>query len=146
MTQTILDTIHPLNLRKNFDQADLYMVANSTIAILKSKAEYITIDNFKEMCNFIGDMAKLGEVRKLVFDKRSLKIFHQPSMTWYYTEWKTEVSRYGLNRHRKILPNDPLFRQSVKIGREKINREYPQAQYHHLDIQYFETLDEAIEQ
>ena len=71
-------------------------------------------------------------------------VFHQPSMEWYFVEWKEKMYNHGLKTHRKILPKDAVFRQSVKIGRDKINREYPQGKFHKMDIQYFETLDEAI--
>jgi hypothetical protein len=50
----------------------------------------------------------------------------------------------GLKQHRKILPNDEVFKQSVKIGRDKINKLYPNGKFHEMDIQYSSSLEDAI--
>lgn len=50
----------------------------------------------------------------------------------------------GLTRHVKILPKDEVFRQSVKIGRNKINEAYPNGRFHTMEIVYAESLEEAI--
>ena len=81
----------------------------------------------------------------MVFDKRALKVFHQPSMVWYFVEWKEEMYSKGLTKHRKILPRDPVFRECVKLGRENLSKENPSAKYHELDIQYKNSIQEAID-
>jgi hypothetical protein len=55
-----------------------------------------------------------------------------------------EMFQLLLKTHRKILPQDNVFRQSVKIGREKIKMENPSLNTEKMDIQYKETLEEAI--
>jgi hypothetical protein len=87
---------------------------------------------------------KEKKITKLIFDKRKLTVFHQPSMEWYFVEWKEKMFDLGLKTHRKILPQDEIFRQSVKIGREKIKSIHPNGKYTLMDIQYSENLQDAI--
>jgi hypothetical protein len=113
--------------------------------IVEATATYIPIDEFKEIFNSIGDIVQARPITKLIFDKRKLSVFHQPSMEWYFVEWKEQMFELGLKTHRKILPADEIFRQSVKIGREKIKAAYPNGKFTQMDIQYAETIQDAIE-
>ncbi len=131
---------------KKFKHGTVYTVKNSPhIAVVEATANYIPLDPFKEIFNYIGDLTKAKGITKLVFDKRKLSVFHQPSMEWYFIEWKEKTFDLGLKIHRKILPVDDVFRQSVRIGREKINKAYPTKKFNLMDIQYFETVEEAIQ-
>lgn len=132
--------------QKEFKHATVSTVEGKpTVAIVTAKTEYIPIQEFKGVFEAIGDLVKEKSVTKLIFDKRNLSVFHQPSMEWYFTEWKEKMFTLGLKTHRKILPNNEVFRQSVKIGRDKINKSYPNGKFHQMDIGYAETLEEAIE-
>jgi hypothetical protein len=51
----------------------------------------------------------------------------------------------GLKQHVKILPEDPLFKNSVTIGGEKIAKATPEAVYHKLSIEYANDIDEAMQ-
>ncbi len=113
-------------------------------AVVEALSNYIPIDQFKEIFNFIGELVKQEQINRLVFDKRKLTVFHQPSMEWYFVEWKEKMYDHGLTVHRKILPADEVFRQSVKIGREKINKAYPNGKFHAMDIAYAESLEDAL--
>ena len=66
-------------------------------------------------------------------------------MEWYYTDWKERAHNAGLTIHRKILPEDSFFRNSVKIGREKILEANPGLVIHKLDMKYYENLKDAVE-
>lgn len=134
-----------LKLEKSFKKADVFTVEGTSTAVVQATGNYITIDEFKEIFHFIGDVVKKQKIDKLVFDKRKLSVFHQPSMEWYFVEWKEEMFDLGLKKHRKILPEDEVFKQSVKIGREQINSKYPNGKFHQMDIQYFDNLDDAID-
>ncbi len=130
---------------KEFKHAIVYTVANSPkTAIVEATANYIPLEPFKEIFTFIGDLAKKKNLTKLIFDKRKLTVFHQPSMEWYFIEWKEKMFDQGLKTHRKILPTDDVFRQSVRIGREKINATYPEKKFNLMDIQYAETVEAAL--
>jgi hypothetical protein len=113
-------------------------------AIVEALTNYIPLEPFKEIFNFIGELGKKKNLTKLIFDKRKLTVFHQPSMEWYFIEWKEKMFDQGLNIHRKILPADDVFRQSVRIGREKIDKNYPTKKFNQMDIQYAETVEEAL--
>lgn len=132
--------------KSDFKHAAVSVVSgNAKIAVVTAKTEYIPIDEFKKIFQSIGELVKSEGVTKLIFDKRNLSVFHQPSMEWYFTEWKEEMFAAGLKTHRKILPQNEVFRQSVAIGRDKINKAFPKGKFHEMDIQYAETLEEAIQ-
>ena len=130
---------------KEFRHASIYLLQHEpTTAIVEATANYIPLDQFKEIFNFIGELTVTRKITKLIFDKRKLSVFHQPSMEWYFVEWKEKMFDAGLTTHRKILPQDDVFRQSVRIGRDKINKAYPTKKFQQMDIQYAENLEEAI--
>jgi hypothetical protein len=123
------------DLKKQFKHASIAVIEDTQPTLLvTATATYIPIDQFKIIFNEI----------KLIFDKRQLTVFHQPSMEWYFVDWKERMFEVGLNKHVKILPPDEVFRQSVKIGRNKINEAYPQGKFHQMEILYAESLLDAI--
>ena len=130
---------------KTFKHAVIKVVdAHTSIAIVEATASYIPIEQFKEIFGAIGKIVEERKITKLIFDKRKLTVFHQPSMEWYFIEWKEKMFEFGLKTHRKILPQDEIFKQSVKIGREKIKASHPNGKYTQMDIQYSESIEEAI--
>jgi hypothetical protein len=139
-------TFDKLTVEKQFKHAIVYTVTQSPhIAIVEATANYIPLAPFKEIFEFIGDLITKKEITKLIFDKRKLSIFHQPSMEWYFIEWKEVTFDLGLKIHRKLLPMDDIFCQSVRIGREKIIKAYPQKKFQQMDIQYVLSIEEGIE-
>jgi hypothetical protein len=134
-----------LEVVKDFKHASISIAEGpAVVAIVEAKTEYIPIGDFKKIFEAIGEVVKERKVTKLVFDKRNLTVFHQPSMEWYFTEWKEQMFELGLKTHRKILPTNDVFRQSVKIGRDKISKTFPAGKFHQMDIGYAETLEDAI--
>ena len=124
--------------------ARVYYLEEPKIVIGEVMAEYVPIDHFKETFHRVGELVKAGYNGKFIFDKRALRAFHQPSMEWYYVEWKRDMLAHGLRVHRKILPAEPWFRKSVMIAKEQIQRQYPDNVIDRLDIQYCDTLEAAI--
>lgn len=130
---------------QTFKHAEISIVENQpNIAIVEALSTYIPIDQFKEVFEIVGKLVKERKITKLIFDKRKLTVFHQPSMEWYFVEWKDQMFDLGLKTHRKILPENDVFKQSVKIGREKIKNIHPNGKYNLMDIQYSNSLEEAI--
>ena len=103
------------------------------------------MNDFKELFNKIAILVKQEKITKFIFDKRRLTTFHQPSMEWYHLIWKEDMYKTGLKKHRKLLPNDKLFEQSVITGRKKIARENPDFNFDKFEIIYCKSLEEAIE-
>ncbi|HCW08030.1 MAG TPA: hypothetical protein DGG95_11775 [Cytophagales bacterium] len=131
--------------KKKFKHAVVSVISDQqSTAVVSAVTTYIPIEQFKEIFTFIGDLTKKEKITKLIFDKRELSVFHQPSMEWYFVEWKEKMYDLGLKTHRKILPKDEVFRQSVKIGRDKINKNFPNGKYTLMDIKYAETLEDAV--
>lgn len=132
-------------LQKEFKHASIFLLPEHPgVAVVEASASYIPLNKFKEIFDYISELSSTRKLNKLIFDKRKLSVFHQPSMEWYFVEWKEKMFDAGLRIHRKILPNDEVFRQSVRIGREKINKAYPDKKFHQLDIQYAESVEEAL--
>jgi hypothetical protein len=125
-------------------RAKISVVEGSNIAVIEALDSYIPIEEFKVIFQKTGELVKLERISKLIFDKTKLKVFHQPSMEWYFTEWKEEMFHLGLKTHRKILPNDKIFQESVRIGRLKIYADFPNHKFHQMDIQYAGSIEEAI--
>ncbi len=114
------------------------------IVICELLADYIPIEDFKEAFGQIGKIVKGGSFEKFIFDKRSLRAFHQPTMEWYFIHWKKDMLAYGLKTHRKILPAEKWFEKMVQIAKQQILETYPDNIIDQLDIQYCDTIEEAI--
>lgn len=119
--------------------------ADAGIIICELRAEYVPIEYFKDTFYRIGELVNAGFNNKLIFDKRSLKAFHQPSMEWYFVSWKKAMYEKGLVTYRKLLPQEAWFRKSEMYAREQIMKDYPDNIIDKLDIKYCETLKEALE-
>lgn len=131
---------------KSFKDAKIYTIEGKpNIAVIESTTTYIPIEQFKNAFEELGLLVKSNNIEKLIFDKRSLAVFHQPSMEWYFIEWKEKMFDLGLKIHRKILPNNEVFKHSVKIGRAKIKSIFPDGKYNLMDIAYSESIEDAIE-
>jgi hypothetical protein len=121
-----------------FDQA-------TKSAIVRSKLNFIPFKNFQEIFGQVEELLKKHAVKKLIFDKTSLNVFDQPSMEWYYLDWKVRMMKnHGLKDHRKILPNDSFFKKSVDIGRGKILNSHPDHAIQQVNIRYYNSLQEAL--
>jgi hypothetical protein len=124
--------------------ASVSFISASKIAICTVNAAYIPMTDFKELFGKISELIKKEKITKFIFDKRKMTTFHQPSMEWYHLNWKEEMYSVGLKSHRKLLPNDKLFEQSVITGRKKIARENPDFNFEKFDIQYCYSIEEAL--
>lgn len=142
----MIKAVVDLKLQKEFKHAQVLKVVHEPEAVVViATANYIPMDEFKSIFNFIDDLAGNSKVSKVIFDKTKLSVFHQPSMEWYFTDWKERMYKKGCSTHRKILPQDKMFINSVKVGREKINKAYPEKVFHQLDIQYCDSIEEALQ-
>jgi len=140
-----METRERLELKEEFEHSDIFFVENKPVLIIKASDTYIPIEEFKSLFARATELIKEYGIQKVIFDKRRLQIFHQPSMEWYYVHWKEELLQEGVNTHRKLLPDDQIFKKSVELGIAKIKEKYPHIRLSEMDIQYFDTLQEAIE-
>lgn len=133
-------------LVEKFSHVEIYVWQEKKVLLIVAISNYIPIEEFKTVFTQTSEVISKYHITKVIFDKRKLSVFHQPSMEWYFTTWKEEMFlKYGVKMHRKILPNDNVFLQSVKLGRMKIERDYPNGKYKELDIQYADSVEEAVE-
>ncbi len=117
---------------------------SNQMIICELLVDYIPIEDFKEIFARIGEIVKAGNYQKFIFDKRSLRAFHQPTMEWYFIHWKKDMLEYGITKHRKILPAEKWFEKMVQIAKAQILQNYPENIIEHLDIQYCDSIEEAI--
>ncbi len=127
------------------DFISLHELENTDVVLCVSETEYIPIEHFKEAFKNIGNHIKQNRSKALIFDKRNLNTFHQPSMEWYYTEWKAEMLGHGLSKHYKILPSMPWFAKSVEAGKRDIKRNYPSFDFDLFSVTYVDSIAEALE-
>ncbi len=108
--------------------------------------DYVPIAEFRDLFQSISSLVKEGDYEKFIFDKRSLRTFHQPSMEWYFIEWKLNMLRLGLKKHRKLLPDLDWFVKAVEIARKPLLQRFPKESLEIIDIQYCSSLEDAINQ
>lgn len=124
--------------------ARVLVSAEKKIVICELLADYIPIEDFQSIFFKIGEIVKAGNFQKFIFDKRSLRAFHQPTMEWYFIHWKKDMLAYGLKIHRKILPAEKWFEKMVQIAKDQILQNYPDNIIDQLDIKYCDSIEEAI--
>ncbi|MFT5641360.1 MAG: hypothetical protein ACI9A7_001464 [Cyclobacteriaceae bacterium] len=116
----------------------------ATIALI-AEADYIPIKNFKQLFEMLGDEIEANPVyQKFIFDKTALRTFHQPSMKWYFMDWKTEMIHYGLNKHIKILPDLAYFKKAVEAARKPLLKKFPEEILSKLSIEYADDIESAM--
>ncbi len=123
-----------------------YINKEKGVLALTATSDYIPILKFKQLFEMLGDEVRYGEAKysKFIFDKSALRTFHQPSMKWYFTEWKTEMLEYGVNKHYKILPELEYFKKAVEAARKPLLAKYPKDILEQLTIDYFNSVEEAL--
>jgi hypothetical protein len=126
--------------------ASLYFNEALKLAICKATEEYIPISYFKEMFLSVAQIIEKTPVQHFIFDKSMLKTFHQPSMEWYFAEWKPAVKKHGLTNHYKILPKLDWFVKSVEAGRAEIVQKYGANVIEGITITYIDSVENAIAQ
>lgn len=128
------------------DYGKVFVLPQEAIMICELTKGYVPIEEFKEIFQETISLIKKYQIKKFIFDKQHLTVFHQPSMEWYFITWKKEIYQSGLTIHRKILPqNKPFFAAAVEAGRAKIKEEYKDNIIDLLDIQYKASIEEAIQ-
>jgi hypothetical protein len=134
------------NFELLFEVRDARVYANHKkgMIICELMTDYIPIDDFKDVFNEISRIVENGKFEKFIFDKRSLRAFHQPTMEWYFLNWKNKMLEFGLSKHRKILPEEKWFEKMVMIAKDQIIKNNPDNIIHLLDIKYCESIEEAI--
>ncbi|MFC0264750.1 hypothetical protein [Fontibacter flavus] len=124
--------------------AKVYANSEKGIIICKLLTDYIPIEDFKDTFNQISGIVEKGKFDKFIFDKRALRAFHQPSMEWYFLNWKNKMLELGIDKHRKILPEEKWFEKMVMIAKEQILKNNPDNIIHLLDIKYCDSIEQAI--
>lgn len=114
------------------------------VAVCSAISEYIPIESFKTIFLRISDQVETSPLKYLIFDKRNLRTFDQPSMEWYFTVWKPSVKKTGLANHFKILPELLWFQKAVEAGKDDIYKRFPANLFNGINIYYVKNLEEAF--
>ncbi|MFT6866650.1 MAG: hypothetical protein ACJA08_001485 [Cyclobacteriaceae bacterium] len=122
-----------------------YINEKEAAIALVAETDYIPIKNFKQLFEMLSDEIESNPVyQKFIFDKRALRTFHQPSMKWYFMEWKTQMIQYGLTRHFKLLPDLGYFKKAVEAARKPLLKKYPEEILSKLRIEYYDDVESAL--
>lgn len=138
------ETTIPLIELHRTEFISLHTFEGIDVALCVAEMEYIPIEHFKSSFKQISRIIREHNLQALIFDKRNLNTFHQPSMEWYYTEWKAEMLDHGLNKHYKILPSMPWFAKSVEAGKRDIKRNHPSFDFEIFSVIYVKDIAEAL--
>ncbi len=126
---------------------EFILIADCTekpMGIAQAKKEYIPIENFKTAFHKARELTEQKNWNSFLFDKSKLNVFHQPSMEWYYTEWKQDLVKLGLSNHYKILPAEAWFKASVEAGIKDIKKKYPEVDFSAFKVSYIDSLSEVL--
>ncbi len=144
-TQEILEAGESYMTLFQTEFGSVYLIAEKPILVCEFTTEYVPIDNFQEVFLKMSEFVQQYNIKKIIFDKRMLTTFHQPSMEWYFITWKKDMLDLGLKTHRKILPNSaPWFKKAVEAGHQSIKRNNPNNIIDQLDIAYRGNIKDAI--
>lgn len=136
---------YEFTLEKKGPFSSLYFNEALKMAVCIVDEEYIPIDNFKEIFMHISGMIEKVEIKYLVFDKRKLRTFHQPSMEWYFAIWKPAIKNKGLTTHYKILPELDWFEKAVEAGKYEIFQKFSKNILDGISVTYVSSIEDAIE-
>lgn len=139
--ETVLQPFEPYYQNES---TRLYFSRMLGIGLCDVIAPYIPMAQFMDVFNCATEMIGKHGIRHFVFDKRSLRTFHQPSMEWYFVEWKPVVRDMGMAVHFKILPDEPWFHRCVEAGRNDILKNYPEPLLAGISISYVQSVEQAI--
>lgn len=142
--ETLKFNNYDFKLANKNDFSSLYFNQQLKMAICFAEEEYIPIDSFKEMFLFLSSMIETVEINHLVFDKKKLRTFHQPSMEWYFAVWKPSIKNKGLTNHYKILPKLDWFEKAVEAGKYEIFKKFSNTIVNGINITYVNSIDDAI--
>lgn len=144
--ETIANAIKTNNFELVIEERYARVFANQEngMIICELLTDYVPIEDFKAVFKRITGIACGGGFEKFIFDKRSLRAFHQPTMEWYFLDWKREALALGIKKHRKILPAEKWFEKMVTIAKDQITQNNPDNIIHLLDIKYCDSIEEAI--
>ncbi len=146
MTQEDLKLIEERFTERYADTyAKIFTANDANTIICELLLPYTPIDKFMGVLQKKAQLIQAYGCDKFVFDKRAIKGFHQPTMEWYYLEWKVEMyHKYGLSVHRKLFSNEDWFLKCIEAGRAEIKRKDPGSIVHTFDIKVCQTLEEAV--
>lgn len=145
MTDELISTGLSFSMPHRSLHADILYHAPLQTMICAAKTEYIPMESFRELFEAAIEHASVCPTRHFIFDKRTLSTFHQPSMEWYFTQWKPAASRKGIVSHYKILPHLDWFAKSVEAGKEAIYGQHGNAFLKGISIHYKQSVPEALE-
>lgn len=123
----------------------IYTCNDANTLICELLMPYTPIEQFMGILQKKAQIIQNYGCDKFIFDKRAIRGFHQPSMEWYYLEWKVEMyHKFGLAVHRKLFCNEEWFLKCIEAGRAEIKRKDPGSIVHTLDIKVCKDLEEAV--
>jgi hypothetical protein len=145
-TEVLPSLSYKYELVINKEYGKVFLLPDNQTMICELTKEYVSIEDFRTIFSEMVPFIEKHKIKKIVFDKQNMRVFHQPSMEWYYIFWKEEIYKKGVSVHRKILPQDQIaFNLAVEAGKSKIMSEHKESIIPLLDIQYKTSIQEAIE-
>lgn len=146
-TEKLSELNYDFYLVINDEYGKVYLLPDQKILICELSKEYVPLNNFREIFKATTPFIEKFQVEKVILDKQNLRIVDKLSMEWYYLVWKQQIYERGVIKHRKILPkNLPEFEKEVSLLHNKLLADYKDSMLNKLDIQYKNTIIEAIQE
>lgn len=145
LTQQMSAAVAGLSQIYTSEFTEVHYTPEQQAMVCRAVKDYIPLADFKATFTACADLMQQYSTERFIFDKTNLRVFHQPSMEWYFTDWKLAIyQKHGLSTHRKILPAQPWFIKAVEAGRDLIYAKHGKNKFNELDIAYSNSIGEAL--
>ncbi len=140
-----LDILNDAELLFTNKYMNIFFDSKNEVLFCITNIDFVPEEDFRLIFERVAQEIDKKNIKKVIFDKRTLKIFDQPSMVWYHIIWKVAVkAKNGMVTYRKLLPNDADFRLSVEIGKKHLQLMDASFSFADFDIQYVDNLEDAL--
>jgi hypothetical protein len=112
--------------------------------VIEATSAHIPKTQFQEMFITIGQNIIKSGCRKVIFDMSMLQFYYEPTFDWFFTVWKERMFYHGISCYRIILPHIEIIREGVEKSRKKAYEIFPDEKYWEMDIQYTDTVEDAL--
>ncbi|OJJ20136.1 hypothetical protein BKI52_16830 [marine bacterium AO1-C] len=125
-------------------QVNVFYVGSKQALICQVNAD-INLKKFKETLIQLVPVTQKLKICQLVVDRRNMFTIHFPSLEWFYAIWLPQMIKSGVRRLHIVLPENELFRFSLRIGKQRILKEHPQLLHQDLPPNFYKNLKEVFQ-
>ncbi|HAS45859.1 MAG TPA: hypothetical protein DCS93_35585 [Microscillaceae bacterium] len=125
-------------------EVNVLHIASKQALVCQINAD-INLKKFKEALLQLIPIVQKFRIRQLIVDRRNMFTIHFPSLEWFYSIWLPQMIKSGVRKFHIVLPENDLFKFSLRIGKQKIMKENPQLLHENLPPHFYKNLQEVFQ-